>query len=135
MEMKVRDSHPDGKADGMASHNGDMTDITVSLSNPGKRLSPMEGGSLYRLRDRKFLVEDKRRLCACALGAALLGILLMVLHAELCPAVYLPVSEEGARSTVRQNCTNTLIQIVIRFCLLFHTQVTVSVPKKGNPWL
>uniref|UniRef100_A0A673JD45 Uncharacterized protein n=1 Tax=Sinocyclocheilus rhinocerous TaxID=307959 RepID=A0A673JD45_9TELE len=42
-------------------------------------------GNLYRLRDRKFLLEDKKRLCAWALGTALLGILLMVLHAELCP--------------------------------------------------
>uniref|UniRef100_A0A672M676 Uncharacterized protein n=1 Tax=Sinocyclocheilus grahami TaxID=75366 RepID=A0A672M676_SINGR len=40
---------------------------------------------LVSLRDRKFLLEDKKRLCAWALGTALLGILLMVLHAELCP--------------------------------------------------
>lgn len=98
MEMSVRNTIPDGKADGLGSRNGDTTDITVSLSHPGKRMSPIESGSLYRLRDRKFLLEDKRRLCACALGAALLGILLMILHAELCPAVYLPVSDrQGMR--------------------------------------
>uniref|UniRef100_A0A671Q3I6 Uncharacterized protein n=1 Tax=Sinocyclocheilus anshuiensis TaxID=1608454 RepID=A0A671Q3I6_9TELE len=39
------------------------------------------------LRDRKFLLEDKKRLCSWALGTALLGILLMVLHAELWGAV------------------------------------------------
>lgn len=101
MEMSVRNSLSGNKADGIGNRNGDTTDITVSLSQPVKRMSPIESGSLYRLRDRKFLLEDKRRLCACALGAALLGILLMILHAELCPAVYLPVSDwqdgEGGR--------------------------------------
>ncbi|XP_062847707.1 intermediate conductance calcium-activated potassium channel protein 4 [Trichomycterus rosablanca] len=116
MEMNVRDSHPDGKADGITSRNGDTTDITVSLSHPGKRMSPIECGSLYRLRDRKFLLEDKRRLCACALGAALLGILLMVVHAELCPAVYLP----GSIYALSINClisfsTGCLLILIIAF--------------------
>ncbi|KAG7335701.1 hypothetical protein KOW79_000394 [Hemibagrus wyckioides] len=91
--MSVRNSLPDGKADGFGSCNGHATDIKVTLSHPGKRMSPIEGGSLYRLRDRKFLLEDKRRLSACALGTALLGILLMILHTELCPAVYLPLGK------------------------------------------
>ncbi|XP_026769373.1 intermediate conductance calcium-activated potassium channel protein 4 isoform X2 [Pangasianodon hypophthalmus] len=116
MEMSVRNSLPDGKADGLGSRNGDTTDITVSLSHPGKRMSPIEGGSLYRLRDRKFLLEDKRRLCACALGAALLGILLMILHAELCPAVYLP----GSIYALCINClisfsTGCLLILIIAF--------------------
>uniref|UniRef100_A0A673GRF7 Uncharacterized protein n=1 Tax=Sinocyclocheilus rhinocerous TaxID=307959 RepID=A0A673GRF7_9TELE len=51
---------------------------------------------LELLRDRKFLLEDKKRLCSWALGTALLGILLMVLHAELCPVVYQPVSRSTA---------------------------------------
>uniref|UniRef100_A0A3Q1ENC4 Uncharacterized protein n=1 Tax=Acanthochromis polyacanthus TaxID=80966 RepID=A0A3Q1ENC4_9TELE len=46
---------------------------------------------LYRLRDRKLLLEDRKRLCALALGTALLGILLMIIHAEMCPFVYKPV--------------------------------------------
>ncbi|XP_026863112.2 intermediate conductance calcium-activated potassium channel protein 4 isoform X1 [Electrophorus electricus] len=97
MEMTTRNSHPDAKADdrncdGLVNSNGDTTEITVSLSHPGKRISPIEGGSLYRLRDRKFLLEDKRRLCAWGLGTAVLGILLMILHAELCPIVYPPDS-------------------------------------------
>ncbi|KAK3571701.1 hypothetical protein QTP86_016155 [Hemibagrus guttatus] len=116
MEMSVRNSHSDGKADGLGSRNGDTTDITVSLSHPGKRMSPIEGGSLYRLRDRKFLLEDKRRLCACALGTALLGILLMILHAELCPAVYLP----GSIYALCINClisfsTGCLLILIIAF--------------------
>lgn len=101
MELSARQPRPpepktDGLAancDGVASHNGEPAEITVSLSHPGKRMSPIEGSNLYRLRDRKFLLEDKRRLCAWALGAALLGILLMVAHAELCPAVYQPVRD------------------------------------------
>ncbi|KAL7886643.1 hypothetical protein AOLI_G00043640 [Acnodon oligacanthus] len=100
MELSAREPRPpepktDGLAvncDGLASRNGEPAEITVSLSHPGKRVSPIEGGNLYRLRDRKFLLEDKRRLCAWALGAAMLGILLMIAHAELCPAVYQPGS-------------------------------------------
>ncbi|TSL82482.1 Small conductance calcium-activated potassium channel protein 2 [Bagarius yarrelli] len=116
MEMNVRNSHHDSKADGLESRNGDTTDITVSLSHPGKRMSPIECGSLYRLRDRKFLLEDKRRLCACALGAALLGILLMIVHAELCPAVYLP----GSIYALCINClisfsTGCLLILIIAF--------------------
>uniref|UniRef100_A0A8C1S055 Potassium intermediate/small conductance calcium-activated channel, subfamily N, member 4 n=1 Tax=Cyprinus carpio TaxID=7962 RepID=A0A8C1S055_CYPCA len=97
MEMTARLAHLDTKVDGrncdgLVNHNGETTEIRVPLSHTGKRLSPIEGGNLYRLRDRKFLLEDKKRLCAWALGAALLGILLMVLHAELCPVVYQPES-------------------------------------------
>uniref|UniRef100_A0A3B4D3I0 Calmodulin-binding domain-containing protein n=1 Tax=Pygocentrus nattereri TaxID=42514 RepID=A0A3B4D3I0_PYGNA len=100
MELNAREPRPpepktDGLAvncDGLASRNGEPAEITVSLSHPGKRVSPIEGSNLYRLRDRKFLLEDKRRLCAWALGAAMLGILLMIAHAELCPAVYQPGS-------------------------------------------
>ncbi|XP_051720508.1 intermediate conductance calcium-activated potassium channel protein 4 isoform X2 [Ctenopharyngodon idella] len=97
MEMTARLAHLDTKVDGrncdgLVNHNGETTEIRVPLSHTGKRLSPIEGGNLYRLRDRKFLLEDKKRLCAWALGTALLGILLMVLHAELCPVVYKPGS-------------------------------------------
>ncbi|XP_056123719.1 intermediate conductance calcium-activated potassium channel protein 4 isoform X2 [Rhinichthys klamathensis goyatoka] len=97
MEMTARLAHLDTKVDGrncdgLVNHNGETTEIRVPLSHTGKRLSPIEGGNLYRLRDRKFLLEDKKRLCAWALGTALLGILLMVLHAELCPVVYQPGS-------------------------------------------
>ncbi|XP_028836299.1 intermediate conductance calcium-activated potassium channel protein 4 isoform X2 [Denticeps clupeoides] len=97
MEMAARDPRPDAKPDGserdgLVKHNGGDAEIAVPLSHAGKRLSPIEGDDLYRLRDRKFLLEDKKRLCAWALGTAVLGILLMVLHAELCPAVYQPRS-------------------------------------------
>ncbi|XP_059423809.1 intermediate conductance calcium-activated potassium channel protein 4-like isoform X2 [Carassius carassius] len=97
MEMTARLAHLDTKVDGrncdgLVNHYGETTEIRVPLSHTGKRLSPIEGGNLYRLRDRKFLLEDKKRLCAWALGTALLGILLMVLHAELCPVVYHPGS-------------------------------------------
>lgn len=101
MEMTARFAHLDTKVDGrncdgLVNHNGETMEIRVPLSHTGKRLSPIEGGNLYRLRDRKFLLEDKKRLCAWALGTALLGILLMVLHAELCPVVYQPVSRSIA---------------------------------------
>uniref|UniRef100_A0AAY4AF32 Uncharacterized protein n=1 Tax=Denticeps clupeoides TaxID=299321 RepID=A0AAY4AF32_9TELE len=55
----------------------------------------LKGGPLVQweqLRDRKFLLEDKKRLCAWALGTAVLGILLMVLHAELCPRSIYPLT-------------------------------------------
>lgn len=78
--------------DGLISRNGgDSAEVSVPLSLPGKRATHMEGDNLYRLRDRKFLLEEKKRLCALALGTALLGILLMVIHAEICPFVYEPV--------------------------------------------
>ncbi|KAJ8388914.1 hypothetical protein AAFF_G00126700 [Aldrovandia affinis] len=98
MEVTVRNLHPDSKTesrncDGAINRNGgDTTEVTVPLSNLGKRNIPIEGDNLYRLRDRKFLLEDKKRLCAWALGTALLGILLMILHTELCPVIYLPSS-------------------------------------------
>lgn len=59
-------------------------EVSVPLT---QRSSPMEGDNLYRLRDRKFLLEDKKRLCALALGTAVLGIVLMIIHAEACPFV------------------------------------------------
>ncbi|XP_060777248.1 intermediate conductance calcium-activated potassium channel protein 4 isoform X3 [Neoarius graeffei] len=116
MEMSTLNLLPDSKADGIGNRNGDTTDIKVSVSHPAKRMSPIESDSLHRLRDRKFLLEDKRRLCACALGAALLGILLMILHAELCPAVYLP----GSISALCINClisfsTGCLLILIIAF--------------------
>ena len=97
MEMTSHNINNDSKVDGMNCdglinrNGGDTTEISVPLSHTGKRVTPIEGDNLYRLRDRKFLLEDKKRLCACALGTALLGILLMILHAELCPFAYEPV--------------------------------------------
>ncbi|XP_061094578.1 intermediate conductance calcium-activated potassium channel protein 4 isoform X2 [Conger conger] len=98
IEMTARNLHPNSKVesrncDDLINRNGgDTTEITVSLNPLGKRIVPIEGDNLFRLRDRKFLLEDKKRLCAWALGIALLGILLMVLHTELCPGIYLPSS-------------------------------------------
>lgn len=68
----------------------DSTEVSVSLT--GRKATLMDGHNLYRLRDRKLLIEDKKRLCALALGAALLGILLMIIHTEICPHVKQPVS-------------------------------------------
>ncbi|KAL4657686.1 intermediate conductance calcium-activated potassium channel protein 4 [Arapaima gigas] len=95
MEMSSRglNARADGRnCAGVNRNGGDMTEVAVPLSHPGKRITPIEGDNLYRLRDRKFLLEDKKRLCAWALGTAVLGVLLMVLHAELCPLVYPPSS-------------------------------------------
>ncbi|KAM3873096.1 intermediate conductance calcium-activated potassium channel protein 4 [Diretmus argenteus] len=122
MEMTSRSLRGDSPGDcvhfdGLISRNGgDSTEVSVPLTLPGKRLSPIEGGNLYRLRDRKFLLEDKKRLCALALGTALLGILLMIIHAEMCPFVYLP----GSSAAFIINCsismsTGCLLILIIVF--------------------
>ncbi len=98
MEMTNRSLQGNSKVDcvncdGLTNRNGgDSAEVSVPLSFPGRRTAPMEGDNLYRLRDRKFLLEDKKHLCALALGTALLGILLMIIHAEICPFFYKPVS-------------------------------------------
>ncbi|XP_026149246.1 intermediate conductance calcium-activated potassium channel protein 4 isoform X2 [Mastacembelus armatus] len=97
MEVTNRSLHGDSTVDclhydGVNNRNGgDSAEVSVPFSLPGKR-TPMEGDNLHRLRDRKFLLEDKKRLCALALGTALLGILLMIIHVEICPIVYNPDS-------------------------------------------
>ncbi|XP_018542786.1 intermediate conductance calcium-activated potassium channel protein 4 isoform X4 [Lates calcarifer] len=101
MEMTNRSLHGDSKVDcvncdGLISRNGgDSAEVSVPLTLPGKRTTLMEGDDLYRLRDRKVLLEDKKRLCALSLGTALLGILLMIIHVEICPNVYKPGSNIG----------------------------------------
>ncbi|XP_069549452.1 intermediate conductance calcium-activated potassium channel protein 4 [Brachyistius frenatus] len=106
MEMTNRDSKVDCvNCDGLISRNcGDSAEVSVPLSLPGKRTTHMEGDDLYRLRDRKFLVEDRKRFCALALGTALLGILLMIIHAEICPFVYKP----GSNIALIINCSISL---------------------------
>ncbi|XP_010883316.1 intermediate conductance calcium-activated potassium channel protein 4 isoform X2 [Esox lucius] len=120
MEMTSRNLYLDSKvdnSDGLINGNGgDRTEISVPLSHPGKRTTQIEGDNLYRLRDRKFLLEDKKRLCAWALGTALLGILLMILHAELCPFIYQP----GSSYAFIINCsismsTGCLLILIIAF--------------------
>lgn len=94
LEMEMTGSKAERvNCDGPINRNGggDSAEVSVPLSLSGKRTAPTEGDELYRLRDRKFLLEDKKRLCALALGTALLGILLMIIHAEICPRVYDPV--------------------------------------------
>ncbi|XP_070690755.1 intermediate conductance calcium-activated potassium channel protein 4 [Pempheris klunzingeri] len=95
LEMEMTNSKVDCvNCDGLINRNGgDSAEVSVPLSLSGKRISPMEGDELYRLRDRKFLLEDKKRLCALALGTALLGIVLMIIHAEICPRYYQPDME------------------------------------------
>uniref|UniRef100_A0A669D1N3 Potassium intermediate/small conductance calcium-activated channel, subfamily N, member 4 n=2 Tax=Oreochromis TaxID=8139 RepID=A0A669D1N3_ORENI len=110
MEMTNRSLHGDSKVDcvscdGLISRNcGDSADVSVPLTLPGKRTTHMEGDDLYRLRDRKLLLEDKKRLCAWALGTALFGILLMIIHAEICPYVYTP----GSNIALIINCSISL---------------------------
>lgn len=94
MEMTNRSLLADSKVncvhcDGLINRNGgDSAEVSVPLCLPGKRTAHMEGDELHRLRDRKFLLEDRKRLCALSLGTALLGILLMIIHSEICPFVY-----------------------------------------------
>lgn len=98
MEMTARnlcsDSNADAKnCDCLIKRNGGDTEITVPLSYAlSKKVSPIEDDNLYRLRDRKFLLEDKKRLCAWTLATAVFGITLMILHNEMCPVIYQPVS-------------------------------------------
>lgn len=99
MEMSNYNLQGDSKVDcvnvdGLISRNGgDSAEISVPLT---QRTAPMDGDNLYRLRDRKFLLEDKKRLCALALGTAVLGIVLMIIYAEACP--YLPNKPVGVRN-------------------------------------
>lgn len=72
----------------ISRNGGDSSKVSVPVT---QRTGPMEGDNLYRLRDRKLLLEDKRRLCALALGTAVLGIVLMIIHAETCPFIDQPV--------------------------------------------
>ncbi|XP_049902811.1 intermediate conductance calcium-activated potassium channel protein 4 isoform X2 [Epinephelus moara] len=121
MEMTNRSLQGDSKVDcvncdGLINRNGGGSTVAVPLSLPGKRTAHMEGDDLYRLRDRKFLLEDKKRLCALALGTALLGILLMIIHAEICPSIYKP----GSNTALFVNCsislsTGCLLILIIAF--------------------
>lgn len=107
MEMTNRNMCPNSKpdernCDGPLKHNGGDTEITVPLSCAvigKKKVSPMEGTiSLHNFNNRKHLVVVKRSLCTWALATAVLGITLMILHNEMCPAIYLPVSESNCRT-------------------------------------
>ncbi|XP_044063616.1 intermediate conductance calcium-activated potassium channel protein 4 isoform X2 [Siniperca chuatsi] len=122
MEMTNRSLQGDSKVDyrncdGLINRNGgDSAEVSVPLSLPGKRTAQMEGDDIYRLRGRNVLLEDKKRLCALALGTALLGILLMIIHAEICPFVYKPGSNIG----LIINCsislsTGCLLVLIIAF--------------------
>ncbi|XP_008283257.1 intermediate conductance calcium-activated potassium channel protein 4 isoform X2 [Stegastes partitus] len=121
MEMTNRSLLGDSKVDyvkncdGLVSQNcRDSAQVSVPL--PGKRTTHMEGDDLYRLRDRKLLLEDRKRLCALALGSALLGILLMIIHAEMCPIVYKPGSNTALviNSSISLS-TGCLLILIIAF--------------------
>ncbi|KAF6716209.1 Small conductance calcium-activated potassium channel protein 3 [Oryzias melastigma] len=92
----------------------DSTEVSVSLT--GRKATLMDGHNLYRLRDRKLLIEDKKRLCALALGAALLGILLMIIHTEICPHVKQPGSKVSMTiNSFISLSTGCLLVLVIAF--------------------
>lgn len=82
------------KCDGLVKRNGGETAISVPLTYglSFKKVGPIEDDGLYKLRERKFLQEDKKRLCAWALATAIFGIILMIVHNELCPVFYKPGS-------------------------------------------
>ncbi|XP_068425227.1 intermediate conductance calcium-activated potassium channel protein 4 [Clinocottus analis] len=123
MEMTNRSLHADSKVncvhcDGLIHRNGaDSAEVSVPLSIPGKRTAHMEGDELHRLRDRKFLLEDRKRLCALSLGTALLGILLMIIHSEICPFVY----KAGSNIALVINCSISLSTgCLLILIILFH---------------
>lgn len=91
MERSSRSLRDDSKLDyDVINRNcGVSAEVSMPQTLSGKR--HVEGDNLYRLRNRKFLIEDKKRLCALALSTALLGILLMIIHAEICSYVLEPV--------------------------------------------
>ncbi|XP_068179410.1 intermediate conductance calcium-activated potassium channel protein 4 [Antennarius striatus] len=100
--------------DGLVNKNGGETgEVSVPLT---PRSACVEGDNLYKLRDRKFLLEDKRRLCALALATAVFGILLMIIHTEACSLVYEPCSSIA----LMMNCsislsTGCLLVLIIAF--------------------
>ncbi|XP_066575494.1 intermediate conductance calcium-activated potassium channel protein 4 [Amia ocellicauda] len=87
MELTEKSLLPASKTEDQ-SDGRDCTEITVSGSPRTPRPGSPHSLFFKKLVDRKLLQGDKKRLCAWALGAATLGILLMVLHAEMCPVVY-----------------------------------------------
>ncbi|TNN68297.1 Small conductance calcium-activated potassium channel protein 1 [Liparis tanakae] len=123
MEMTNRSLLADSKVncvhcDGLINRNGgDSAEVSVPLCLPGKRTAHMEGDELHRLRDRKFLLEDRKRLCALSLGTALLGILLMIIHSEICPFVY----KTGSNIALIINCSISLSTgCLLILIILFH---------------
>ncbi|XP_029929253.1 intermediate conductance calcium-activated potassium channel protein 4 isoform X2 [Myripristis murdjan] len=100
MEMSsLRSASKDGiNHDGLVKRNGgDSTQVTVPLES---RVTPCDGRNI--LRQRRLLLDGRKRLCAMALFTAIFGILLMICRAELCH--YLP----GSRSVFIINCSITL---------------------------
>ncbi|XP_054478272.1 small conductance calcium-activated potassium channel protein 1 isoform X2 [Anoplopoma fimbria] len=121
MEMTNRSLHGDSncvKCDGLMNRNGgDTAEVSVPLSLPGKRAAYTAGDELHRLRDRKFLLEDRKRLCSFSLATALLGILLMIIHSEICPFVYKP----GSNIALIINCSISLSTgCLLIFIIAFH---------------
>ncbi|XP_019741806.1 intermediate conductance calcium-activated potassium channel protein 4 isoform X3 [Hippocampus comes] len=111
-----------GNYDGLVHRNGgDSAEVSVPVSLPGKRGTQMEGDDLYRLRDRKFLLEDKKRLCALSLGSALLGILLMILHTEMCPLFYKPIMDKAAKKNNKDCMKGTDIALIINCSITLST--------------
>ncbi|KAJ8005296.1 hypothetical protein DPEC_G00145160 [Dallia pectoralis] len=117
MEMTTRTSYLHSTVDSSRRNGGDRTEISVPLSHPGMRMTRIEGNNLCRLRDRKVLLEDKKRVCAWSLGTGLLGILLMIVHAELCPSMYPP----GSSYAIIVNCFISLSTgCLLIFIIAFH---------------
>ncbi|XP_037309713.1 intermediate conductance calcium-activated potassium channel protein 4 isoform X1 [Pungitius pungitius] len=86
--------------------------VSDSKQNPGEVSVP-----LSLLRDRKLLLEDRKRLCALSLGTALLGILLMIIYYEICPYMYQP----GTNTALFINCSISLSTgCLLIFIILFH---------------
>lgn len=76
-----------GKSARSNMHSKELTDISILNSQPKVDIlwePPSE--NLRKLKERKVLVEQKKRLSAWILVLALLGIILMVIHTELIPA-------------------------------------------------
>nr|XP_046255348.1 intermediate conductance calcium-activated potassium channel protein 4 [Scatophagus argus] len=118
MEMTNYNLQGDSKVDcvdcdGLLNRNGgNSPKVSVPLS---QRAAPTDGENLYRLRDRKFLLEHKKRLCALALATAVFGIVLMIIHAETCS-----IDKPGSRFALILNCsislsTGCLLVLIIAF--------------------
>lgn len=71
----------------------ELTEISILNSQPKvDTLWEHPSENLRKLKERKVLVEQKKRLSAWILLLALLGIIFMVIHTELIPVAICEVS-------------------------------------------
>ncbi|XP_076016869.1 intermediate conductance calcium-activated potassium channel protein 4 [Genypterus blacodes] len=92
----------------------DPENVSAPLAFPGTQ---KRGNYLSRLRDRKLLLEEKKFLCSAALCMGVLGILLMIIHSEICRLSFQP----GSNAAFILNCFISLSTACLLISLaVFH---------------